>query len=277
MEPVKFPHGAAGFRLIPYDVFDPVTNMAIDEALLELHCQGKTPPTLRFYGWEPASISFGYSQRVSPDTVARIKAQGLGVVRRPTGGRAVLHEGELTYSFIGSSNQSEIYGGPPLSSSIQQAYKQICQAFIVGLNRIDVPVELGRADSSYKNHEDCFEATTLADLHYQGKKLVGSAQLRRKEALLQHGSVLIDQGQNRMAELLGLKTRAATREGADSSQQKRHACLNDIVQVDRTTLEEAIGYGFNKVFDCKFTVYDLSFDEWEVVDALKSNLERYRL
>ncbi|HNM49814.1 MAG TPA: hypothetical protein PKN86_08935, partial [Candidatus Obscuribacter sp.] len=146
MEPVKFPHGAAGFRLIPYDVFDPVTNMAIDEALLELHCQGKTPPTLRFYGWEPASISFGYSQRVSPDTVARIKAQGLGVVRRPTGGRAVLHEGELTYSFIGSSNQSEIYGGPPLSSSIQQAYKQICQAFIVGLNRIDVPVELGRAD-----------------------------------------------------------------------------------------------------------------------------------
>lgn len=267
---MDFPHGAHTFRLIPYGKFDPVTNMAIDEAILNLHLAGKCPPTLRFYGWEPPSISFGYAQKVSQTTVDKVKEQGLGVVRRPTGGRAVLHEGELTYCFVASTQ---------LDGSIQKAYKQICQAFIDGIARLGVNIELGRSDSAYKSHEDCFEATTQADLHYQGKKLIGSAQLRRKEAVLQHGSVIIDQGQDRMAKLLGLPQK---------SDEPRHACLADILGEDffkeetadgenkgRIALEEAIGYGFHKNFDCTFSVYELTFEEWEQVDALKSDPSRY--
>lgn len=269
----EFPKGLRTFRLIPYEVQDPVTNMAIDEALLELHIRGKCPPTLRFYGWEPAAVSFGYSQKVSERVSDRLKELGLGMVRRPTGGRAVLHQGELTYSYV----------GPVGSKSVQQDYKEICRAFIIGLEKLGVEVELGRADSGYRSHEDCFEATTLADLHHKGSKLVGSAQLRRKDSLLQHGSVILDQKQDAMAYALGLGSFAKTKENQEHSESqtalasKRHACLKDLVEVDRTSLEEAIGFGFSKVFDCTFSVYDLTFEEWQVVDSLKSDPEKYRV
>jgi lipoate-protein ligase A len=273
-----FPTRTHTFRLLPYEEFDPVTNMAIDEAILNLHLAGKCPPTLRFYGWEPASVSFGYSQKVRPETVSRVKEMGLSVVRRPTGGRAVLHEGELTYCFVASSEATNLAQDHPvggggggtsvhLAPTINAAYKQICQALLIGLKRLEVEAELGRSDSPYQNQTDCFEATTQADLHYQGKKLVGSAQLRRKSAVLQHGSIIIDQGQNRMAEILGLPQK--------SPDLARHACLADLIDVDRVTLEEAIGYGFTQIFDCVFTVYPLTFEEWEVVDSLKSDPARY--
>lgn len=241
--------------------------MAIDEALLELHLRGKTAPTLRFYGWTPAAVSIGYSQKISPETVKRIKEKGYSVVRRPTGGRAVLHEGELTYCFIASSEGDEPARGPVmLAPSVNRAYKQICQALTAGLSRLGVETALGKSDSPYKSLEDCFDATTTADLHYQGKKIVGSAQLRRKHGVLQHGSIMLDQKQDAMAQILGLNR---------DSELVRHANLYELAKVERLDVEEAIGSGFTDVFNCRFAVYDLSAEEWEVVDSLKSDKARY--
>ena len=291
---------ARALRLIPYGVFDAVTNMAIDEALLELHLQGKTPATLRFYGWEPPAVSFGYSQKVSPRTVEKVRAAGYDAVRRPTGGRAVLHEGELTYCFVGAGPKqdgidfrpdAEIAGAAPsywleqgspyegfLPGSINQAYKEICDALIYGLRELGVAASLGRSNSAYKDYEDCFQATTQADLQFEGKKIVGSAQLRRRHGVLQHGSIMINQSQTKLSEIFGV----AEREKAEEPQTEtidRHCNLIDVLAggYDRTSLEEAIGRGFTRKFDCHFAVYELTDEEMEFVEELKKDKNRYQI
>lgn len=292
-------------RLIPYEKFDAATNMAIDETLLELHLAGKTPATLRFYGWQPAAVSFGYSQKVSDSTIKKVQEAGYQVVRRPTGGRAVLHEGELTYCFVGSSPQQEgldfrppqevqeqfgLEQGSPyegfLASSVNEAYKQICQALIAGLAEMGVKAELGRSESAYKDFHDCFQATTQADLHFQGKKLVGSAQLRRRHGVLQHGSIILNQSQTRLAEILGLRQAQKSQEEeneaeiqAENQADKRHCNLDEVspLPFDRNRLEEAIGRGFTRTFDCRFAVYDLSDEEMDLVKATLADGSRYRL
>lgn len=313
---------ARALRLIPYGVFDAVTNMAIDEALLELHLQGKTPATLRFYGWEPPAVSFGYSQKVSQRTVEKVRAAGYDAVRRPTGGRAVLHEGELTYCFVGAGPKQDgidfrpdaeiaLEGAAPsywleqgspyegfLPGSINQAYKEICDALIYGLRELGVAASLGRSNSAYKDYEDCFQATTQADLQFEGKKIVGSAQLRRRHGVLQHGSIMINQSQTKLSEIFGL----ADSEGAAKSSQTengriadkdhsdaispsdtekvdRHCNLIDVLAggYDRTTLEEAIGRGFTRKFDCHFAVYELTDEEMEFVAELKKDKSRYQI
>jgi len=310
---------ARALRLIPYGVFDAVTNMAIDEALLELHLQGKTPATLRFYGWEPPAVSFGYSQKVSPRTVEKVRAAGYDAVRRPTGGRAVLHEGELTYCFVGAGPKqdgidfrpdAEIAGAAPsywleqgspyegfLPGSINQAYKEICDALIYGLRELGVAASLGRSNSAYKDYEDCFQATTQADLQFEGKKIVGSAQLRRRHGVLQHGSIMINQSQTKLSEIFGLEERESKAiapenktEGSLSFSETsdcdaeaagkadRHCNLIDVLTngYDRTTLEEAIGRGFTRKFNCHFAVYELTDEEMEFVEELKSDKSRYQ-
>lgn len=309
---------ARALRLIPYGVFDAVTNMAIDEALLELHLQGKTPATLRFYGWEPPAVSFGYSQKVSQRTVDKVRAAGYDAVRRPTGGRAVLHEGELTYCFVGAGPKqdgidfrpdAEIEGAAPsfwleqgspyegfLPGSINQAYKEICDALIYGLRELGVAASLGRSNSAYKDYEDCFQATTQADLQFDGKKIVGSAQLRRRHGVLQHGSIMINQSQTKLSEIFGLVENAGgakstqtedgqiadkydsdTNSASDSEKADRHCNLIDVLAggYDRTTLEEAIGRGFTRKFDCHFAVYELTDEEMEFVAELKKDKSRY--
>lgn len=293
---------ARALRLIPYGVFDAATNMAIDEALLELHLQGKTPATLRFYGWEPPAVSFGYSQKVSQRTVEKVRAAGYDAVRRPTGGRAVLHEGELTYCFVGAGPKqdgidfrpdAEIEGAPSywleqgspyegfLPGSINQAYKEICDALIYGLRELGVAASLGRSNSAYKDYEDCFQATTQADLQFEGKKIVGSAQLRRRHGVLQHGSIMINQSQTKLSEIFGLAENAKELADSDPDSEKadRHCNLIDVLAggYDRTTLEEAIGRGFTRKFDCHFAVYELTDEEMEFVAELKKDKSRYQI
>lgn len=230
------------WRVLKYREYTPAENMAIDEAILEAHLHGLVPPTLRFYGWAPGAVSFGYNQTLPDETVERIKAAGLDVVRRPTGGRAVLHLNELTYSFVGRSSSPASPEGF-LSPSITQAYKQICNGIQIGLEQLGVEVAMGQAQAAYRQHHDCFLATTGADLHHGGKKLVGSAQLRRKQAVLQHGSVLLNQPQDMMPQLLGV----------ESSGIARHANLFEIIEpcpVEK--IQAAIISGFVEAFGVAF-------------------------
>lgn len=239
------------WRLLPYSVHDGITNMAIDEAVLEAHLKGLVPPTLRLYGFQPAAITIGYNQQLPDYVEQRANKKGFDIARRPTGGRAVLHLNDLTYSFIGTSShagESNIFADAFLQNSILGAYKQICQGLELGLQYLGLEVESGELSVPYKHLHDCFLATTGSDLHYKGKKLIGSAQLRRRWAVLQHGSLLLNQPQSIMPELLAA-------ENAETSDVDRHANLFDILgkELDTQTLQKAFKKGFEKGFNASFS------------------------
>jgi lipoate-protein ligase A len=159
--------------------------MAIDSWLLEQHRQGKHPPTLRFYTWSPVAISLGYHQRHYPPAWDNLIWQGekLSLVRRPTGGRGVLHQGDLTYTVVTSG----------LSGQIYQDYQTICEFLIQGWQSLGINLDYGQGGRGYIGQANCFSLGTAADLvDSQGNKFIGSAQLRRGTAILQHGSMLLD-------------------------------------------------------------------------------------
>lgn len=157
-------------------------NMAIDEAILDIHNRGLTPPTLRLYRWKSPTLSVGYAQPWDRDEILRCQSLGVDLVRRPTGGRAVLHCEELTYSVV----ISKAYG---IEGSIIDTYRQLSGALVLGLNILGVGADLRPGEQKGGHRRACFASTTQADLGVGGGKLVGSAQLRRGGSLLQHGSI----------------------------------------------------------------------------------------
>ncbi len=170
------------WRLIPPIEASGLTQMAIDEWLLEQHRLGNGLPCLRFYTWQPAAISLGYHQRHYPDHWNHLQWQGrtLDIVRRPTGGRAVLHQGDLTYSLVVSG----------YSGRRRDIYVHLCQFLIKGWQQLDVSLSLGTDTNSYRRSIDCFSTATAADLVIDsGYKVIGSAQLYRDGCILQHGSI----------------------------------------------------------------------------------------
>ena len=169
------------WRLIPLLEADGKLQMAIDEWLLKQHLLGH-PAILRFYTWSPSAISLGYHQRKYPDFWQNLiwKSQQIDLIRRPTGGRAVLHDGDLTYAVVTSG----------LSRSRIEAYKKICEFLIQGWRNLGIELNYGTAGRGYINNPNCFGTATGADLvTVDGNKLIGSAQLRRGDAILQHGSM----------------------------------------------------------------------------------------
>ncbi|MEG3909540.1 biotin/lipoate A/B protein ligase family protein [Microcoleus sp. w1-18aA5] len=170
------------WRLIPLLSASGSVQMAIDQWLLEQHLAGKHPPTLRFYTWQPAAISLGYHQRRWPEFWQQLSWEKMPVelVRRPSGGRAVLHQGDLTYAVVASG----------FGSSRMKAYQTICEFLIEGWRAMGLDLQYGEAGRGYIHNPNCFGTATGADLvTADGCKLIGSAQLRRGDAILQHGSM----------------------------------------------------------------------------------------
>ncbi|MEO0687192.1 MAG: biotin/lipoate A/B protein ligase family protein, partial [Cyanobacteria bacterium J06649_11] len=173
------------WRLIPFLEADGKLQMKIDEWLLKQHQLGKYPPILRFYSWSPSAISLGYHQRKYPEDWQNLiwKNQKIDLVRRPTGGRAVLHDGDLTYAVVTSG----------LSGSRIEAYKKICEFLIQGWKNLGIELSYGTAGRGYINNPNCFGTATGSDLvTVDGCKLIGSAQLRRGNVILQHGSMRLN-------------------------------------------------------------------------------------
>ncbi|MFB2936329.1 biotin/lipoate A/B protein ligase family protein [Aerosakkonemataceae cyanobacterium BLCC-F154] len=170
------------FRLIPLLSASGKVQMAIDAWLLEQHRLGLHPPTLRFYTWSPAAISLGYHQRRWPDFWENLSWENsrLDLVRRPTGGRAVLHQGDLTYAIITSG----------ITGSRIQVYQKLCEFLIAGWRSLGVNLHYGTTGRGYIHNPNCFATATGADLLLEnGSKLIGSAQVYRDGAILQHGSM----------------------------------------------------------------------------------------
>ncbi len=256
IEPV---HDERRWRLIAFAAHSGETNMAVDEAILEAHLAGAVPPTLRLYGFDPPAISVGHTQKIPADLLEKAQARGFDVVRRPTGGRAVLHYGDLTYSFVASSADGT------LSESVSAAYRQICAGLQYGFKLLGLNLELGDAHTPYRHLHDCFHATTGSDLHIGGVKIAGSAQLRRRGAVLQHGSILLDQDQRLMPELLPAGASA-------SNGGPRHVNLFEAAgrRFSFPELQEALKAGFQSAFEAGFQTEPLTNFELGLVARLRA-------
>jgi len=179
------------FRLLTSEPLDGPTNMAVDEAVLVSRLEGGGPPTIRFFAWQPPTISLGYGQpvddRIDLDEAARM---GVGLVRRSTGGSAILHEGpdlELTYSVVAAAGD---FAG---AEDLLTTYQWIGAALAVGLRGLGAPVEMVpvRPSSPDAMPAFCFARTGLYELEVGGRKVVGSAQRRQSAGFLQHGTVML--------------------------------------------------------------------------------------
>lgn len=254
-------------RFLAFAYADAATNMAVDEAVLEAYLAGLAPPTLRLYGFDPPAVSLGHTQKLPEGLLDRAREKGFDVVRRPTGGRAVLHFGDLTYAFIAGSRKRgpESAGNGFLEESVSAAYKQICKGLQNGFSSLGLNLDLGSADVPYRQLHDCFLATTGSDLQHKGKKMVGSAQLRRKGAVLQHGSILLDQPQSMLPALLGREL-----EGRTSAE--RHANLLDVLEqrVSHADIQEAMKAGFASAFSVDVHPGELSREELVLADEFRS-------
>jgi lipoate-protein ligase A len=155
--------------------------MAVDDALLTLCGQGHSPPTLRLFGFRPPCLSLG---RFQPIPLETCREAGLEIVRRPTGGRAVLHRGDICYSVIAPADH------PLLAGSILQSYGKIARALAEAMAILGLPpLQEAAAHDGSPASDWCFEALAPHELAVDGAKLVGSAQLRRDGVLLQQGSI----------------------------------------------------------------------------------------
>lgn len=225
---------------------DGVTNMAVDEALLHGIESGESPPTVRVYAWDPRTISTGHSQDLAREVdLSACAERGLGVVRRPTGGRAVLHAGELTYAVTALS------GRPPLGTTIQETYRAIAEALLAGLRELGVDAELERVGTGPSGRGEgasapCFVSSGRFEIVVGGRKLVGSAQRRAGRGVLQHGSLLLDGTHAEIANVMAV----------DEAARRR---VRELLRAKTTDLSAILGRR-------------VSFDE--VARALKAGFER---
>ena len=186
-------------------------NMAVDESILE-HAQagGDSLPTLRLYAWEPACLSLGRAQPFSDVDINRLKARGWEVVRRPTGGRAILHADELTYSVIAPNTE------PNVAGTVLESYNRLAQALLLAVKNLELPVEMkeGKEDRNSTPNPICFEVPSTYEITVDGKKLIGSAQARKKEGVLQHGSLPLTGDLTRICQALVFENEAAREDAA---------------------------------------------------------------
>jgi lipoate-protein ligase A len=182
------------WRLLPQIDAPGAMQMALDSWLLEQHLeqhgQSSHPQSvLRFYRWSPAAISLGYHQKEIPDRWHKLAiVRGLDLVRRPSGGRAVLHRGDLTYAVVTSVDSTNSSS----SKNRRDIYTHICEFLIEGFAALGIQLDYGKSERSYSRDRNCFATSTSADLVTpDGRKLIGSAQLYRHNSVLQHGSIAI--------------------------------------------------------------------------------------
>jgi lipoate-protein ligase A len=199
-------------------------NMALDESILEHVQAGRSAslPTLRLYAWAPACLSLGHAQPFADVDNARLRERGWQVVRRATGGRAILHTDELTYSVIGCADE------PVLAGGVLESYNRLAQALLLAAKHLELPVEMkDHADHASREASPkggsltgitnpvCFEVPSTYEITVAGKKLIGSAQARKKQGVLQHGSLPLTGDLTRICQALTFENEPARQEASE--------------------------------------------------------------
>lgn len=172
---------------IPYKINTGKVNMQIDSDLLENAIKTHSKePIFRLYGWSPACVSLGRNQKSDFVDEEFLKSNGIDIVRRLTGGRALLHDNEITYSYVCPT--STLQNG----QNVVESYKEISQILIAAFKKIDIELDFGGTKKVQGHKDYCMLVSTGADLCWHGQKLIGSAQFRKEGYILQHGSILYD-------------------------------------------------------------------------------------
>ncbi|BAS46030.1 lipoate-protein ligase A [Staphylococcus schleiferi] len=255
---------------------DPYYNMALDEALLNFVSRGEIDPVIRFYTWNPPTLSIGYFQRLSKEIdIDKVKEKGYGLVRRQTGGRGVLHDKELTYSVIVPESH------PDMPKTVTEAYRVISEGLLEGFKSLgfDAYFAVPRSKEEREKLKQprssvCFDAPSWYELVVEGKKIAGSAQTRQKGVILQHGSILQDVDIDDLFDMFIFKNDRLKAKMKEAFVEKAVA-INDLSDshVSLTEMEVAFKEGFKKALDLEYQPLELTEAQQEEVKALE---EKYR-
>ena len=236
-------------------------NMALDESILEHIGRGESSPTLRLYAWDPACLSLGQAQPFTDVDTARLKHNGWEVVRRATGGRAILHTDELTYSVIAPLNE------PVVAGSILESYHRISQALLAAVNSLEIPVEVkegkavGHASSVTQTNPVCFEVPSTYEITVNGKKLVGSAQARKRDGVLQHGTLPLTGDLTRICQALVFENESE-REKASKRLLEQATTVESVL--GRNISWDSAAQAFVRAFEAQLGI---SFERGEVSNS----------
>ncbi len=222
-------------------------NMATDEAILLGNIEGTSLPTIRFYDWEVPTLSIGYNQKAKAEIDFEVmNKKGYDFVRRPTGGRMVLHKNEVTYAVITPLSDE-------MSGNVLASYSRISKALACGISKMGISIEFekGRLSASSQREDlnPCFTSSSRYELKVGKRKIVGSAQVRKNHTLLQHGSILLDNNQSEVAHFLPLS----------DSQRLR---MSQIIGRKTTYINESLNIPFSYMEAVQFLIAGFE-DSWE--------------
>lgn len=241
-------------------------NMALDESILEHIHRGESIPTLRLYAWEPACLSLGHAQPFKDVDITRLRSRGWDVVRRATGGRAILHTDELTYSITAPADE------PRVAGTVLESYNRLAQALLMAVQELSLPVEMKEhADGPVSQNLNpvCFEVPSAYEITVDGKKLIGSAQARRKEGVLQHGSLPLYGDLTRICDALVFPNEVARSEAAERLLARAttvESVLGHVVEWEMAA--QAFVHAFEAQLDLQFERSELSKSELARADEL---------
>ncbi|WP_019414948.1 biotin/lipoate A/B protein ligase family protein [Paenisporosarcina sp. TG20] len=254
----------------------PSFNMALDEALLDWHSEGLLPPIVRFYRWSPATLSIGYFQNVDKEiNMDEVRKHNLGFVRRPTGGRGVLHEHELTYSVI----VSEDY--PNMPRTVTEAYRVLSEGLLIGFKNLGLDAYFAVPNTEEKRNDlknpksaVCFDTPSWYELVVEGRKVAGSAQTRQKGVILQHGAILLDLDEEKLVSLFNYRTdeiKERVLEGLFKKAVPINRLLDKPVKIEECI--HAFKDGFSDGLNVELKPYFLTNEQMDYVKALE--IRRY--
>lgn len=256
-------------RLIIDDSLDAATNMAKDMALFQSYLSGNSLSTLRFYSWQNPTLSLGKFQKITNIDVDSCRTKGIDIVRRPTGGKAVIHlPSELTYSLVGGLKSG-------LPDTLAKSYWYVCRAVIEGLSMLGVDASMCEQRIG-TNKEICYMAASMSDIKVKGKKLVGSAQLREGTEFLQHGSIPVSS----CIDYLGWAFKFSSRDSLEKQSkafEMSTTCLDEQLSAI-IEKEDVVGYiikGFERAWSCKLEPTELNDYELSLIELYKNKYSRY--
>lgn len=255
---------------------DPYYNMAMDESLLNFVSRGEIDPVVRFYTWNPATLSVGYFQRLKKEIdIDKVNEKGFGLVRRQTGGRGVLHDKELTYSVIVSEEH------PNMPSTVTEAYRVISEGLLEGFKLLGFEAYFAIPRSKEEREKlkqprsaVCFDAPSWYELVVEGRKIAGSAQTRQKGVILQHGSLLQDVNVDELFDMFIFKN-DRLKDKMKKAFVDKAVAINDISDrhISIEEMEKAFEEGFKKGLNIEFKPLTLSDEQIKEVKELE---EKYR-
>jgi len=250
-------------RIIETNENDGAMNMAIDETLLVIEKEKGFPPALRVYKFVPPTLSIGYFQKMEKEVnFTHCKELGIGYVRRPTGGRAVLHDKELTYS-VTMAHPHRI-----LEMNLLDSFHYLCEGIIKAIGLLGGNAYFSDREDNEISSPSCFAAPTFSDILLNGKKVVGSAQMRNDYGLLQHGSILYHVDLEQIFYCFNLDENARKR--LVELSKKKISSLSDELNKEITfdAIKDALKRGMEEVTDETLIPTELTKDEKILAEKL---------